>query len=522
MTGRSPVFPTLPRRNRLVLTLGVLATLSFCSSSVRAQSPQFIRGDVNNDVVVNLSDPVFILNYLFNFGPLSCEDAADGNDDGNVDLADPVYLLTYLFASAQPPAAPFPECGDDLTADTLSCDSAPVCALGGPVMGLSPAEYAAFFRGKELFEKDFTRSEGVGPHFNATSCKACHLTPVTGGSAPNYRNFYLAAIGFPGAQFHIQTPSDLPSMVVPTFSPVGAPRVRIPESGSTQVSGLPVITTQRNAPPMFGTGLFELIRNADIAANADPDDTIVPDGISGRLNHDFALDPSVQGQAPQGNVGRFGYKNQANFIEPFIRGAANNQMGLTTNPIEGNAGIVQLAAAAQIGSSITDPLTDFDGVPDPEISNADFADIIAFSRFLAPPKPKPFSAAAVAGEALFTSTGCAACHIPTLPLNSTLNGGSITAYTDLLIHDMGPGLADGLSMGRPQPDSTNPLTTENEFRTQPLWGVSMHAPYLHDGRAGTLHEAILAHGGEGQAARDAYDLLTQQQKDDVIAFLEAL
>ncbi|MEM7167184.1 MAG: di-heme oxidoredictase family protein [Planctomycetota bacterium] len=512
----------MPRRNRLVLALAVFATASLLTSSVRSQTAEFIRGDVNNDVSVNLSDAIATLNYLFNSGPLTCEAAADCNANGGVDLADPVYLLGYLFASTTAPPAPFPDCGVDPAPSSLTCDSAPACGLGGPVMGLGTAQYMAFFRGKALFEKDFKRSEGIGPHFNSTSCKACHLTPVTGGSAPNYRNFYLAAVGFPGAQFHIQNPPDIPSMVVPSFYTVGARRVLIPASGSPAVSGLPVVSAQRNAPPMFGTGLFEFVRNVDIAANADPNDAITPDGISGRMNHDFALDPSVQGQGPQGNVGRFGYKCQANFIEPFIRGAANNQMGLTTNPIEGNAGIVQLAAAAQVGSSITQNLTDLDAVPDPEISDADFADIIAFSRFIAPPKPKPFGAAELAGEALFTSIGCAKCHVPTLPLDNTLNGGSITAYTDLLIHDMGPTLADGISMGRPQPDATHPFTTENEFRTQPLWGVSMHAPFMHDGRAGTLDEAILLHGGEAQAIRDAYDQLTQQEKDDMIAFLEAI
>ena len=96
------------------------------------------------------------------------------------------------------------------------------------------------------------------------------------------------------------------------------------------------------------------------------------------------------------------------------------------------------------------------------------------------------------------------------------------AYTDILLHDMGAALADGLSFGIPQASTISPDNTVQEYRTQPLWGVSMHAPYLHDGRAETLEEAILLHGGEAQAIRDAFASLPPAQRDFIITFLEHL
>lgn len=483
---------------------GAILLVLVSIGSVNAQEPQFVRGDANADGFLDVSDAVFELDYLFGTGSAPCLDAMDANDDGMVNVADAVFTVMYVFGNGVAPVAPFPSCDIDPTSDSLGCDVSIRCGLGGPLDGLTDEEMAAFNRGKVLFSKRFKPSEGAGPFFNSTSCVACHEDPVVGGSAPNYRNFYLLAIGFPGAQFAIQDPL-LPSLVLPSFSIPGVERPRVPDD----FAGLPITHAQRNAPPMFGTGLFEFIPNSEIFANADPDDQITPDGISGRYNTDGMF-----------NVGRFGYKLQANFIEPFIRGAAQNQMGMTTNPVLGSSGVVNMTASGlQVGSDLDDPTTDNDGIPDPEISVDDFADIVAFSKFLRPPEPKPFTPAALNGEALFTSLGCAKCHIPTL--NST-RFGPVNAYTDLLLHDLGPDLADGISMGFPQASTIAPLTTDREFRTQPLWGVSNTAPYLHDGRAGTLEEAILAHDGEAHLITQAYIALPQQDKDDIIEFLESL
>jgi CxxC motif-containing protein (DUF1111 family) len=379
--------------------------------------------------------------------------------------------------------------------------------LGDPIEGLPPATLEAFHRGKALMTHRFTPSEGLGPFFNATSCAACHEVPVTGGSAPNYRNFFLAAVGTPPFQSPITTAPGIPSMVVPSFSG-GPPFDRVRPTIPEPTPGLPVASTHRNAPSMLGVGLFEFVTDATIMGLSDPDDAN-GDGISGRFNRDGGF-----------NVGRFGYKCQANNIESFIRGAAQNQMGMTSNPVLGNGAIVSLSTSflPQVAGGQNAPTTDGDGVPDPELSTSDFADIIAFNKFLAPPQRLPDTSASIRGEAMFEQIGCTLCHLPSIPSSLT----DLHAYTDLLIHDMGPDLADGISMGFPQPSVLAGSSTAQEWRTQPLWGVRLHAPYLHDGRSDTLDAAIRAHGGEGLASRTAYLNLSQTERDDIIAFLEIL
>ncbi len=383
----------------------------------------------------------------------------------------------------------------------------PVVNLGDPRADLTTDELAAFDRGRVLFVKRFMPSEGLGPLYNATSCSSCHSTPVPGGASQLYRNFYLAQYGF--APFLLSLPG-LPSPVVPAFGSTNSLPFSL-ENGRNRIpvmlGGLPVKQDQRNGIPVFGTGLFEFITDATILANADPDDAD-NDGISGRANNDAA------------GLGRFGSKAQANNIELFTRAPLFNQMGITSNPVQGSAGTVSLGHGALMQGSATPnaPTSDSDGVPDPEISTNDLSDLIAFSRFLAPPQKKVFNDAAFRGESMFNQVGCTSCHIPSLPSSK----GPVEAFTDLLIHNMGPDLAGEVSFGTPQASANDPDTTEAEWRTAPLWGISAVAPYLHDGRAPTLNEAILMHGGEGQASRDAFSALTELQRQDILEFLRHL
>jgi CxxC motif-containing protein (DUF1111 family) len=358
---------------------------------------------------------------------------------------------------------------------------------------------AAFDRGREVFVRRFVRADGHGPDFNVNSCKSCHEIPVVGGSAGLYRNFFLVGRIQPDGTF-------LPAMennqfVARTFSYVRTQRETIP---------LDTTVAQRSAPPIFGLGVFEKLTDAELTAHADPTD-LDGDGISGRNNIDGVL------------IGRFGFKSQEGSLIDFVRGPFFNHMGITSDfptiPPPGQLSAAsppgQIPAAAPPGrlsglaqiAPPAQPLTDNDGVPDPEISDEDLVDLVMFLRELAPPEPLPMDETARRGETLFLDTGCATCHVPSL--NTT--GEPALAYTDLLIHDMGPGLEDGV---------VQLLASGKEFRTQPLWGVRHHAPFLHDGRAATLDEAIRAHGGEAQAIRDAYAALPQADRDAIVAFLE--
>jgi len=416
-------------------------------------------------------------------------------------------LLTFGVAVA------LASCGKDSpTADITPTpdpdpDPQPTIALGDPMPGLTATELASFQRGRELFLKRFKPSEGLGPMYNATSCKSCHSKPVPGGGSDLYRNFYVASYG----QFPFLLP--LPGLVSPVVPAYGSPsqitfslevgRVVIPEN----FGPFDVQSDQRNGIPFFGVGLFEFITDETILANADPDD-LDGDGISGRANNDAA------------GLGRFGTKAQANNLELFTRAPLFNQMGVTTNPFQGSAGTVSFGHGATLQGSATPnaPTVDNDGVADPEMSANDLGDLIAFSRFMAPPQQKPFNEAATRGEALFNNIGCAKCHMPELPSTR----GPVRAFTDLLLHDMGPDLAGEVSFGTPQMGADDLPTTEAEWRTAPLWGIGDVGPYLHDGRAPTLEDAILWHGGEAQSIRDAFEGLTAQEREDIIEYLRHL
>ena len=211
---------------------------------------------------------------------------------------------------------------------------------------------------------------------------------------------------------------------------------------------------------------------------------------------------------------------QSNNVELFTRGPLQNQMGITTDPFLGDQGFATLARV-QAAADPNAPTTDVDPVPDPEMSREDLGNLIAFTRFLAPPEPMPFDNAARRGETTFDEIGCTRCHIPELPSSR----GPVRAYTDLLVHNMGVQLADFLRFGQ--------INTARLFRTQPLWGVSLFPPYLHDGRAKTLEDAIWWHGvddpptsgidrSEAQAVRDAFFALSEDERADVISFLEHL
>ena len=414
-----------------------------------------------------------------------------------------IALVTTSCGNHSNPQTPIVEPEPDPVPDPKP-EPIPVVNPGDPRSDLTADELAAFHRGREMFVKRFKPSEGLGPLYNATSCSSCHSKPVPGGASDLYRNFYVASWGFTPFLFNLP---GLPSPVVPAFgSTLNAPFSL--ENGRTlipaMINTVPVASDQRNGIPVFGTGLFELISDATILANADPDDAD-NDGISGRVNADGA------------GVGRFGSKSQSNNIELFTRAPLFNQMGITSDPVQGSAGTISLGHGALMqGSSTPNASTvDNDGVADPEISTQDLSDLIAFSRFLAQPQKKVFNSAAIRGEQTFAQVGCVACHIPSLESSK----GPVEAFTDLLIHNMGPGLAGQVSFGTPQPSSIDPVTTEAEWRTAPLWGASNVAPYLHDGRAPTLLDAILLHGGEGAASRTAFQALSATQQEDILEFL---
>lgn len=373
--------------------------------------------------------------------------------------------------------------------------------LGTPLPTATDAQLATFERGREVVIRRYTAETGLGPRFNLSFCGGCHEKPVFGGGAGRYRDFLLVHqklsdgsqvnTGTNGVQDHFSTG---PSPYVPLD----------PETNHL---------AQRHPIPFFGAGLLAEISEKAILANADPDDDD-GDGISGRPNYD------------RGFVGRFGRKSQTVSLEGFIRGPLFNHVGITSDPLPNHRknqlpvpsgspeGAVEvrsgLGQAQQAQAAAPDePTVDDDGVPDPELSEDDLFALVSFVMLQAAPRPDDPTPQTRRGEALFTQVQCAACHVPALAGPR----GLIPAYTDLLLHDMGEEMADGVRFGE---------ASGSEYRTQPLWGVVAVGPYLHDGRADTLDEAIRYHGGEAEASRRQYERLDDAEREDVRAFLASL
>ncbi|MGQ0767166.1 MAG: di-heme oxidoredictase family protein [Gemmatimonadota bacterium] len=390
--------------------------------------------------------------------------------------------LIALFAAA---------CGDALTTVTPDSD-----LFDAPIEGLTAAELAAFIRGDEEFGRRFSPASGLGPIFNNVSCASCHS-----GDGRGILSNSLQRIGSPGDDLlrHLGGPQ-IQDKAIPGAEPERAP------------AGTPV--SVRLPPPVFGVGLIEAIPEATILALADPDDRD-GDGISGRPNWVMPADYSPAAEPGSGSeprLGRFGRKAQvSNLVEQVVE-AYHQDIGITSDFIvEENANPL---------SSV--PVGAVDHAVDPEIPAATVMAVVHYIRALAPPAAGPETGVVSEGRVLFSSVGCARCHVPELETGTSpipaLSNRTVTLYSDLLLHDMGPGLADN------RPDGQ---ATGREWRTAPLWGLRLMRRFLngdafllHDGRARTVEQAILLHGGEAQRARDAFAALSPSAKSALLQFVE--
>jgi CxxC motif-containing protein (DUF1111 family) len=365
----------------------------------------------------------------------------------------------------------------------------------GPVDGLSPAELAAFVRGDEEFGRRFSPAMGLGPIFNDVSCAACHSGDGRGrpGNA-------LTRIGSPDDDM---------------FRSLGGPQIqdRAIHGALAERTPTGVAISLRLPPPVFGVGLIESIPESAILALADSND-VDGDGISGRPNWVMpaAWVPVTEpGGGTAARIGRFGRKGQTTSILQQTVEAYLQDMGVTTDflPVENRnplAGHPHDAA---------------DVVPEPEAASGIVFAVVNYLRLLAPPAPAAPNANLDRGAVVFSDVGCAGCHVPTLQTGTVpvaaLSNRPVTLYSDLLLHDMGDALADN----RPDQGASG-----REWRTTPLWGLRLirqflngEAFLLHDGRARTIEEAILLHGGEAQRSRDRFNGLTAADRAALIDFV---
>ncbi|MCA8953792.1 MAG: c-type cytochrome [Planctomycetes bacterium] len=353
-------------------------------------------------------------------------------------------------------------------------------AAGAALLLLPQGGSGNVANGALLFDHDFHAADGLGtPEMNADSCRACHQDPVVGGAGSIELNVTRFGNDNGGAG---------PFTNLPGGQGLSKLRIMTMHGREEYPTGSPLpadIFEQRQPPSLLGLGLVDSISGPVITANEDPTDAN-QDGIFG-----VARRLTVNGGQ---EIGRFGWKAQIPRLADFVDDAMANELGLTT-PDNGR------------GFALP---SDGDGVADPELSASQVADLAAYLGSLPPPERGGSTDPRVAqGEALFTSVGCAVCHIPTL-MGST---GPVPLYSNLLLHDLMPSTYRGMA---------EPGAAAGYFRTPPLWGIAHTAPYMHDGRAEDLRGAIAMHGGEAAGVRANYQALTASDQDALILFLEDL
>lgn len=366
----------------------------------------------------------------------------------------------------------------------------PTTAFGEPLPGLTTAQRNDFSVGLGRFLNAESPQSGLGPIFNNNSCISCHGQPAPGGGSPVRVTRFGQLTGT-------------------TFDPLEALGGSLQQVRAIDPQALEVVPAQANvvaqrlSTPLFGLGLIEAIPDETILANAERQKALGLNGVPALVN-DVA--------AGRVRVGRFGWKAQQATLLAFSADAFVNEMGITNRlfPAE-NAPNGNAALLARF-----DRIADPEDRPDPVTGKADIDVVAEFMRYLAAPPSVQFTPTALQGRQTFEQIGCGGCHMAQMTTGpsdiAALNFKALYLYSDLLLHDMGS-LGDGIVQGTAGP---------RDMRTAPLWGLRARAPYLHDGRAGSVDRAIQLHDGEAVPARNAYQALTATQRQQLLEFLGSI
>ena len=403
-------------------------------------------------------------------------------------------------------------------------------AAGGPIAGLTTDEREMFDVGQLDFSEEEEVDEGIGPRFNFVSCAGCHAQPAIGGTSPAVNPLFRVTddLGFTG--------NVIPSFITPN-GPIREARVQFNPDGSRDggVHALFVITGHPDAAgcgiaqedferqlrnsnivfriptPVFGAGLIEQISESTIVSNLSSNSFTKRNlGISGRVNR----------SGNDGTITRFGWKAQNKSLLLFSGEAYNVEMGITSELFQQERDETPGCQFATVPNDVTASVRQIGAIEN-------FAN---FQRFLAPPTrslDRPGGALSIErGRQQFASVGCVHCHTPSLRTgNATvaaLRFKTAALYSDLALHQMGPGLADDILQGAARGD---------EFRTAPLWGLGQRIFFLHDGRTTDLIEAIRAHRSssnfkfgpsEANEVIEKFNGLHEAEKQDLLNFLRSL
>jgi len=410
-------------------------------------------------------------------------------------------------------------------------------AFSKPAPSTPPEELRTFAFGNRLFTTSWVEApgsvdlfDGLGPYFSRRSCSGCHTRDGRGRppASPGDRSTSMVVKirAADGRSPHPVYGAQLSERAVSGLEPEGRVAIRWEEVPHVYPDGTPVSLRRpvprpvelahgevgphalscRIAPGAFGTGLLEAVPDAAIVAAADPRDAD-GDGVSGRVN--LVRDPDTGTLRP----GRYGWKATQPSVRGQVTAALIGDMGLTTT----------LHPAEELTAHQPES-HDRPRGGDPEVDDRRLAALVDYTRLLAVPARRDVEDPVVRrGADRFDEVGCTGCHTPTWvtadDAHPALAGQTIHPYTDLLLHDLGDDLADGVIEG----------TAEGgEWRTAPLWGLGLaervngYRFLLHDGRARTPEEAILWHGGEASGARDAFRRLDATDRAALLAFLESL
>jgi CxxC motif-containing protein (DUF1111 family) len=438
-----------------------------------------------------------------------------------------------------------------------------------PLPGLIPVEQQFFQDGLTRFttvevvsgattNPPPAQGNGLGPRFNSNQCSSCHTQPYVGGSSPASNPLFsvvnaegagnqmpwfeapngpvrearfISSGGLPDGGVHnlfvVTGRTDVAiscNIAQPVFTPAGNP--------VTGQGGNPNIIF-RIPTPTLGAGLIEAIPDSAILANLH---TNVPAkqqfGIRGHANSiqggNVNLAATANRSGNDGTVTRFGWKAQNKSLLMFAGEAYNVEMGISNQlfPQERDE-----TPNCQGGNATPNDTSNFPNPAVPYTPMSVLSDIEAFAdfmRMLAPPQPAPPTPSTQHGSAVFAAVGCALCHTPAMTTGSAIASGSYLSpstalsnqqanlFSDLLLHHMGSGLADGITQGAAGPD---------EFRTAPLWGVGQRVYFLHDGRTSNLIQAIQYHASSGSEANQVVQNflnLSPQDQQDLINFLRSL
>jgi CxxC motif-containing protein (DUF1111 family) len=412
---------------------------------------------------------------------------------------------------------------------------------GAALAGLTANEHSYFNVGLEDFEEAEDVPDGLGPRMNLDSCAGCHIQPAVGGSSPavNPQIAFASKLGGTDrippflslngpvreARF-VRNPDGTADGGVHALFTVngrqgaGACNLSVPDWGG-QMANRNVVF--RIPTPTFGAGLMEMIPDSAILGNQRANSGAKAAlGIRGRANF-FVSGRTISGQTNNngndGTIARFGWKAQNKSLLIFSGEAYNVEMGITNDLFMTERDENANCEFSSNPNSITDP-----DAPTPIDAINSIEKFTFFMRFLAPPTPSatlPGGSTSInTGKSVFDAVGCVQCHTASFTTGKSsvaaLRYQPVPLYSDLLVHDMGVGLADGVSQGS---------ASGREFRTAPLWGLGQRIFFLHDGRSSDLISAIKAHASYGSEATGSvmlYNALSETRKQDLLNFLRSL